>query len=57
MKIGAAVFIEDALHNANKMAEAGIPVLLVDTPWNQVSLEPGIYRVYSWSEIVAKLGY
>lgn len=34
-EIGAEIHIEDAIHFAEEVAEAGIPVVLVDQPWNQ----------------------
>jgi len=54
-ELGVEIFVEDALHNAYDVAEAGIPVLLLDAPWNQSEVKPPITRVYSWEEIVQKL--
>jgi len=45
------IFVDDALHNAEEIASLGIPVLLLDTPWNQGIVGPPIKRVYSWQEI------
>lgn len=53
--LGIEVFIDDALHNAENIALCGIPVFLLDSPWNQGPVEPPIRRVYSWYEIVAAL--
>ncbi len=55
LELGIEVFVEDALHNAQDVADAGIPVLLFDTPWNQAEVLPPITRVFSWPEIVEKL--
>jgi uncharacterized HAD superfamily protein len=54
-KLGIEIFIDDALHNAKNIAENGIPVLLLDSPWNQATTETPITRVHSWNEIVQKL--
>ncbi len=53
--LGIDVFVDDALHNAENIAECGIPVLLLDRPWNQGEVPKLVTRVYSWSEIVKKL--
>ncbi len=51
-KIAAVLLVEDSLHNAEIAVAAGIPVLLIDTPWNQTpTLHPLIRRVFDWSEI------
>lgn len=55
-QIGAKALIDDALHNAQDAAEAGIPVLLLNTPWNQTdSLPKSVTRLYSWPEITSYL--
>ncbi len=46
----ADLLIDDLLRNARPVAEAGIPVVLIDKPWNQCpreELHPLIYRVKS----------
>jgi uncharacterized protein len=48
------LLIDDELHVAMGVALAGIPVLLVDRPWNQGTLPAGITRVGNWSEILAQ---
>lgn len=55
LELGVEVFVEDALHNAVDVAGAGIPVLLLDAPWNQGEIPSGVTRVFSWDEIVEKL--
>ena len=50
-ELGIEIFVEDMLHNALNVASLGIPVLLVDTPCNQVEIKPLITRVRSWSDI------
>lgn len=53
-KIGAEMLIDDGLHNCKLLADAQIPSLLVDAPWNQNPIDsPYIQRVKSWDEIVA----
>ncbi len=47
------LLIEDALEYALPSAEAGIRVLLFDTPWNRrPDLPANVTRVYSWEGIV-----
>jgi uncharacterized HAD superfamily protein len=46
------VLIEDALEHVLPCAEAGITVLLWDTPWNRVPVPDNVIRVRSWPEIV-----
>ncbi len=53
-EIGAVLLVEDSLYNAEIAAKAGIPVLLIDTPWNQTPhLHALIRRVFDWNEIDA----
>ena len=54
-ELGIEYFIDDALENARPIAAAGIPVLLLDTPWNQEETASPIRRVHSWPEIVKLL--
>ena len=54
-KLGIKVFIEDSLTNALNIASYGIPVVLLDKVWNQGTLPPHIYRVFSWQEIIEKV--
>lgn len=51
-ELGINLFIEDAPIYSLNIAKAGIPVLLLDTPWNQGVEHELITRVYSWKEIV-----
>lgn len=47
------ILIDDNLNFASECAARGIPVLLFDSPWNQVKKLPeNIKRVYSWKHIV-----
>ena len=46
-EIGIETFVDDMLHNSEDVANAGIPVLLFDTPWNQGEVKPQITRVHS----------
>ena len=51
-EIGAVVHIEDAPSHAYEVATAGIPVLLLDRPWNRNSSLPrAVTRVHSWNEV------
>jgi uncharacterized HAD superfamily protein len=50
--LGVEIFIDDALHNARSISATGIPVLLLDAPWNQEKVEAPITRVKSWKDIV-----
>jgi len=49
---GVDIFIEDSLSHARKITAAGIPVVLIDTPWNQEMTPEGATRVFSWEEVV-----
>lgn len=53
--LGVEIFIDDAIHNAKNVATLGIPVLLLDAPWNQEKVDAPIVRVMSWEEIVEKI--
>jgi len=44
-------FIEDNLNNALQVSENGIPVLLLDAPYNRAPLPDLVQRVFSWSQI------
>lgn len=47
------VFVEDNLEQACAIAEAGIPSLLLNQPWNQASILPQrCQRVPDWDAIV-----
>jgi uncharacterized HAD superfamily protein len=52
VELGIEVFIDDSLHNAEDIASIGIPVYLLDAPWNQGETGQLIKRVYSWKEII-----
>lgn len=47
---GVVLMIEDSLEYASRCAEAGVPSLLLDKPWNQGDTPGGVFRVSSWSE-------
>ncbi len=49
------VFIEDSLSVASRISAVGIPVILLDTPWNQGEVPEGVTRVFSWAEIVQEI--
>lgn len=45
------LFIEDSLKNARQLSSCGIPVLLLDAPYNRGELPPLVRRCSSWEEI------
>ncbi len=49
------VLVEDEFPAACAVAEAGVPVLLMDRPWNRGPLPPRMVRVTSWAEALARL--
>lgn len=50
-EIGVKIFVDDSIHNAEDISSLGIPVLLFNTPWNQIEVREPIKRVHSWEEI------
>ncbi len=62
-ELGIELMIDDTLGNARDCAEAGIRVLLLDQPWNQVGgagageppLPAGVERVRGWEEVVERV--
>jgi len=52
VEIGVTLMIDDALHNAQSVGEQGIPVLLMNQPWNQGELPINTTRVMGWKEVV-----
>lgn len=54
-ELGLGLFIEDSLSTSKKISEKGIPVILLDKPWNQGELPEKIYRVRSWEGVMAKI--
>lgn len=46
------LLIEDELHVALAAADVPTPVLLLDRPWNQADLPPGITRVTDWDQVL-----
>ena len=53
---GADILIEDQYILARHCADAGIKVLLLDSPWNrEVALPENIARVRNWGEIVRRV--
>jgi len=49
------VLIEDTLEIGIKVSAAGIPVLLMDAPYNRGALPQLVYRKHSWEEIYRAL--
>lgn len=55
-KEGVGIFIEDAAHHANSLSIVGIPVILLNSPWNkEAKLNDGIIRVDSWKDILKEI--
>ncbi len=53
---GAKLIVDDNLDYAAQCAQAGVPALLLDAPWNRAAALPdGVTRVRSWDEIVAEV--
>ncbi|NLI92699.1 MAG: hypothetical protein GX434_10980 [Peptococcaceae bacterium] len=50
-ELGINVFVEDFMSNALEIASIGVPVLLLDTPYNQGKTPKGVTRCYNWREI------
>lgn len=50
-EFGIDIFVEDYLGNALEIAALGIPVLLLDSPYNQGKLPRGVIRCCKWKEI------
>ena len=47
------VLVEDALHNANAVAEAGTHVVLLDRPYNQGHAAPNVHRAFGFADAVS----
>ena len=50
-ELSADLMIEDSLEHARSIAAIGIPVILIDCPWNQGDIPENVYRVASWRDI------
>ncbi len=46
-----SVLVEDTLEIGVKVSSAGVPVLLLDAPYNQGALPDLVYRAYSWFDV------
>ncbi|OPY55971.1 MAG: 5' nucleotidase, deoxy (Pyrimidine), cytosolic type C protein (NT5C) [Pelotomaculum sp. PtaU1.Bin035] len=55
MRNGLDVMVEDTLEVGLEIITAGIPVILMDAPYNRGNLPDLIYRRYSWFEIYQTL--
>lgn len=59
-EIGAVALLEDALHNAEDVTTAGIPVLMPNRPWNRSATPAGVHRFDHWNEVptlLSRLGH
>lgn len=55
-KLGVDIAIEDSYYQARAYASAGIPVVLLEKPWNrEYDLTEGMTRVPSWEQIVEQV--
>ncbi len=54
--LGVNILIEDHKEHSKEYAEKGIKILLLDKPWNKGVEHENITRVYTWQEILTKLG-
>lgn len=54
-ELGVSIFIEDSKKNAQDISSHGIPVILLDCPWNQGELPNNVTRVFSWQEAIEKV--
>jgi len=55
LKNGLNVMVEDTLEVGLEVSAAGIPVILLDAPYNRGNLPELIYRRHSWFEIYRTL--
>lgn len=46
------IFVDDFMTNALEIASLGVPVLLMDSPYNQGKLPRGVTRCYCWDDIL-----
>lgn len=49
---GIDVFVDDFISNSTEIASLGVPVLLMDAPYNQGHLPDGVIRCYNWNDVV-----
>ena len=49
------IFVDDFLTNALEIASLGVPVLLMDSPYNQGKLPQGVIRCYCWEDILCHI--
>jgi len=55
--LGVSLLMDDCLSYALECNQKGIPVFLIDSPWNQGNLEGTlITRVKDWKEILEEIG-
>jgi uncharacterized HAD superfamily protein len=58
LELRVDVFVDDHIENTLEVANMGVETYLFDRPWNRhFKLPPNISRVYSWSDILARLDY
>jgi len=49
------MFIEDYAGNAIGIAQAGLPVIIFDAPYNRDQLPDGIKRCYNWGQVLQRI--
>ncbi len=52
---GILFLVDDGLHNAHTAGEHGIPVYLMDRPWNQGELPTNTVRVFGWDDVLLRV--
>jgi uncharacterized HAD superfamily protein len=51
MRMGLGLAIEDAPQNALAVARIGVPVILIDWPYNRYVDHPLVHRAHTWSDV------
>ncbi len=49
--LSVKLIIEDSVSFAKQCSDAGVPVILLDRPWNKEVSGPKISRAYEWGEV------
>jgi len=52
---GIDVFVDDFISNSVEIVSMGIPVLLMDAPYNRGNLPEGVIRCYDWNDVVCHI--
>lgn len=49
------IFVDDFMTNALEIVALGVPVLLMDSPYNQGKLPQGVIRCYCWDDVLSHI--